>query len=184
MSEQDSICAPKVSLPTRTIANFWAMVQKGDPNVCWPWLGFKTDKGYGMFSGFRAIIKTTRATRCMWVVVHGEVVKDGVLVCHKCDNPCCVNPDHLFLGTSTDNQHDAMKKGRAACVKGNSSPPPRYGEDNPQTKLTIQQVQEIRSLTGRASVQSLATRFGVSRGNIWMIQTNKTWTQGVQDEHE
>ncbi len=87
-------------------ARFWQKVQKGDG--CWEWQGSRNKLGYGITSlRGRAI----RAHRVSWEIVNGPI-PDGLLVCHRCDNPACVRPDHLFLGTQIDNLRDMRTKGR------------------------------------------------------------------------
>ncbi len=95
-----------VSVPPRE--RFWDKVDlSAGPNKCWLWLG-ATNTRYGMFwCGGRQV----KAHRFSWEMVHGPI-PDGLLVCHRCDNPPCVNPSHLFLGSMSDNILDAVAKGR------------------------------------------------------------------------
>lgn len=89
------------------VDRFHALVDKsGD---CWEWTGNKNMLGYGMiwYDG-----KNIRAHRVSYLIFNGDL-SDNLFVCHKCDNPSCVNPSHLFLGTSKDNMRDMIKKGRA-----------------------------------------------------------------------
>lgn len=89
-------------------ARFWSKVNKAAPNGCWEWFGAKTPGGYGTFwTGSEKI----QAHRWAWQEANGPIPK-GLLGCHKCDNPPCVNPEHIFIGTHKDNHDDAKKKGR------------------------------------------------------------------------
>jgi hypothetical protein len=91
---------------------FWAKVKKTE--TCWTWTAYRDPQGYGTFSvGPRATHAPHRAHRVAWELTNGQI-PDGSLVLHRCDNPSCVNPKHLFLGTHQDNQRDKVAKGRQA----------------------------------------------------------------------
>jgi len=90
---------------------FWEKVNK--TNICWLWIG-NTDGKYGVIS-YQG--KSQKAHRVSWILHYGDIPK-GLCVCHKCDNPPCVNPEHLFLGTYKENKKDSVDKGRA--VFGNN----------------------------------------------------------------
>jgi hypothetical protein len=107
--------------PEQREAAFWLRVDKDGPvhptlgTACWVWVGATIPKGYGMFhlpdltrKGGKRLVYTHRL---MWEKVHGSI-PDGRQVLHECDNPSCVNPDHLFIGTPKDNVRDMMVKGR------------------------------------------------------------------------
>ncbi len=100
----------KKSSPKR----FWNKVDIKGKNDCWFWKGAKNNKGYGriMLNG-----KSEGTHRVAWFITNGEIPKNKPLVCHKCDNPSCVNPKHLFVGTNSDNMKDSFKKGRNAILK-------------------------------------------------------------------
>lgn len=129
-------------------------------NGCWIWFAAKDRDGYGCIqvSG-----RKERAHRIAWEMVHGPVPA-GMLVCHRCDTPSCVNPAHLFLGTITDNNWDKVRKGRGAV-----------GEMHGRAKLNRDAVSEIRRLSATELHQSLATRFGVSKSLIGQIVNGEIW---------
>ncbi len=85
---------------------FWANVHHGEG--CWEWIGHKNPAGYGI--AFHEG-KQKLAHRIVWMTEHGQIPA-GMQVCHRCDNPSCVRPDHLFLGTNMDNARDMAAKGR------------------------------------------------------------------------
>lgn len=90
--------------------SFWDFVERGlSTQECWPWTGSKNPKGYGLLGPQYKPYR--RAHRYVWFLANGEIPK-GLLVLHTCDNPSCVNPDHLWLGTAQDNTTDMMQKGR------------------------------------------------------------------------
>lgn len=92
----------------KTLADrFWAKVVKSDG--CWKWIGTKHQFGYGMIRDEQSIKIT--ASRASWLIHFGEI-PEGMYICHHCDNPECTNPEHLFLGTPSDNNNDKEKKGR------------------------------------------------------------------------
>lgn len=143
---------------------FREKVRIAGPDECWEWLGTITRYGYGVLesSGHQL-----RAHRISWMLLYGTIPHE-LCVLHRCDNRSCVNPDHLFLGTKSDNTHDMIAKGRQA--------PPRRGERSNLSKLTREDVLEIRRLYPTASGKSLANRFGVRRSHIYDIVSRRKWT--------
>lgn len=155
-----------LNAPKAAEDKFWPRVEKSDG--CWRWTGSLATKGYGRINlggGVRVL-----AHRFSYELHFGKP-PDDLFVCHRCDNPCCVNPAHLFLGTAADNTADAASKGR---LRGQS------GEDNCKAKLTVEDVRQIRLLKRQgAKTATLAKRFCVSRFTIWDIVSGKTWPEAV-----
>lgn len=144
---------------------FWEKVDKGDPGECWEWQATTDTKGYGRISEDGQHVGAHRVSYRIHHEAPGEL-----FVCHHCDNPSCVNPEHLFLGTNADNMRDAYEKGRVTLPEGH--PPPRMeGEENPATKLSDEEVREIRRLAEESSLThyDIADRFGVSQPHIGRI---------------
>jgi len=139
---------------------FWSKVTKTDS--CWLWTGgCKNRAGYGWIGSGGRGKQSVLAHRVSWVIAYGTI-PDGLIVCHKCDTPSCVRPDHLFLGDDDANQKDSREKNRA-------SPPPRppIGECNPRRLLTDAQEDELIELRKQgASTVSLSQRFGVSKSTV------------------
>lgn len=140
---------------------FWSKVYKFSESNggCWVWTAASTARMYGYFrckiGGKRALI---RAHIYSWQLFTGKPVPKGLCVCHKCDHPYCVNPDHLFLGTHDDNVQDKISKGRQSH------------------KLDTKQVIEIRQLHQAGfSISTLATIYHVDRRNIYSIIDRETW---------
>jgi len=154
--------------PVSAIERFWKRVSKGEG--CWLWEGYKYEFGYG---AIRVNGKTLKAHRFSWWLHFGAAIPK-LCVCHTCDNPACVNPDHLFIGTYADNNKDRARKGRS-----NTKYTPRrvlQGEDRPQAKLKDTDVIEIRRLAMLGSrILELASMFGVHKGTIVSIVNRKSW---------
>ena len=145
---------------------FWRKVDK--TTSCWNWTAAKMENGgHGEFR----IDGTMRlAHRVSWKLKHGKW--PDFLLCHSCDNPACVNPDHLFEGTQADNMEDMRNKGR-----GYQLPPVKFvGESNGQAKLTREIVLLARQAhaAGR-SVRSIAKEYGVSQPTMRFAVMGKTW---------
>lgn len=137
-----------------------------EPNTgCWIWIGGLGNFGYGAFY-FRPPRKMEFAHRVSYVLYRGEI-PEGKHILHTCDNPFCVNPDHLFIGTPLDNMRDKMKKGRHVAWKS---------KDCNLTKLTEADVLEIRRLSasGLNNVQ-VGKIMNTCDANVSMIKNRKTW---------
>lgn len=151
------------------IKHFWSFVDRsGGPDSCWEWIGGRTKKGYGSF-GFRG--KTFSAHRISYEISNNISIPADMCICHHCDNPPCVNPKHLFLGTKSDNSLDMYKKGRRVFVG-------LKGQDHPRSKLTDEDIRIIRSSyrPNEVSYYDLAKQFHVSPATIFYVVKRETWT--------
>lgn len=153
---------------------FWARVDKSaGEEGCWPYTGRINADGYGIFwdgtkheSGANRLMG---AHRYSFILNHGEV-PEGKEVCHSCDNPPCVNPQHLYADTHASNASRAWKLGRNT---------PRYGEDNPKSKMTVEKVTAARELyaTTDMTINDIARRFGVTGTAMGHILKGHYWKQ-------
>ncbi len=170
-----------MNIQPSTVNRFWAKVNKSDG--CWEWAASTNNKGYGqLMIQPGEIFETKRpvlAHRFSWMIHFGEI-PDGLSVCHKCDNPQCVNPNHLFLGTHADNMHDMIRKGKGPQNQPNvmhTHPEKRHwGERNGQAKLTAKQVRDIRvGFQLGYSMSELGNLYGVTRHAIGRIVRRQAW---------
>lgn len=155
------------------VARFWSNITK-TASGCWIWRGTITGRGYG---SVKYGVKTHSTHRMAYSLINGTI-PDGMQVCHKCDIPACINPEHLFLGTASDNQQDSVRKGRKPSIIGEKNP--MYGvqgEAHPSHKLTADEVREMRLLyaTGEFTQKELAKRFRTTQINVSVITLRKTW---------
>jgi hypothetical protein len=167
---QNKLCVNPDHLVFGTEARFWSKVQKlNEANEsCWVWTGNHSNKMYGKFS-YRKDNKIIyiRAHVYSWELANNFTLKKkiGHFVCHKCDHPWCVNPDHLFLGNAKENAEDKVMKGRVA-----------RGEKIGNSKLTEIKIKEIRSLHNNGSnTKELANLFDVKILTIQRIVKRRSW---------
>lgn len=149
---------PATPLCRRFLAKFEIDLQTG----CWLWTGARLAQGYGLIK--RKDGAQLRAHRVAYALAYGPI-PDGLQVCHRCDNPRCVRPGHLFLGTAQDNANDMVAKGSSARLNG---------ERNGAARLSQQDVEAIRS--DASTYGQLAKRFGVSPSAIGFIKRRQRWT--------
>lgn len=149
--------------------SFWALALE-DESGCWEWQGSRTIQGYGRLRMPEKRGGVIKAHRRAWELAKGPI-PDGMYVLHHCDNRPCVRPDHLFLGTLTDNMQDMAAKGRAAGFQ-------RRGAAHPLAKLTVEDVSAIRALPYHHGLYAeIARELGVSEGQISAIYRGKSWRE-------
>lgn len=154
------------------IARFWAKADmSGGPDACWPWTAAIIGTGYG---GFKYKGRMAKAHRVAYELTYGPLGE--LLACHRCDNPPCVNPTHLFAGTHADNAADRNAKGRQSTGDRVAYEVRRRGSAHPRAKLTEYQVVEIRkALEAGTSSSAIAALYGVSKSLIRYIKIGHSW---------
>jgi len=139
-----------------------SFIEKDEKTNCWIWKGSVDGSGYGQKS-FRGKLKRTH--RIFYELLVGRIPKDK-LICHRCDCRLCQNPEHMFIGTNQSNQEDMIRKNRQRGP---------VGEKNSSSKLTVENVLEIRRLHSEQSIKSLAQQFKVSKTTIERVINRTTW---------
>jgi hypothetical protein len=155
-----------LTLSAADIRRFWSKVDTGQDGGCWLWTGAADSKGYGVFtirdanstSGWRNV----KSNRAAWVAYNTEI-PEGLSVLHHCDNPSCVNPAHLFLGTEKDNRQDQIGKGRFTLRK--------FDEQQ------IQRMHEMRALG--MTFKEIGREFGVPKGTIHRITSGRHYPESA-----
>lgn len=206
--ERDWLSMATTHYTPQDIERFWSKVDKsGGENACWLWLAATQPEGYGVFSIKHKLI---RAHRFAYQHSIGEI-PIGMFVCHRCDNPACVNPSHLWLGTNADNMADMARKGRSLAQThpermargekhGSKTKPdsvPRgekhgtkthpekisRGVKNGYSKLNDEKVRAIRlALAEGVSLAEIARQHSVTRQLIWGIKHKRGWSHVTDEE--
>ena len=149
---------------------FWEKVLVDDDDKCWEWNASKNKKGYGNFyiSVGHSKDKHCLSHRMAYKFRYGDF-DESLFVCHKCDNPSCVNPSHLFLGTNQDNMNDKKEKGR---INGQI-----HGEKNSNAKLKEKDIIRIRKLYNprKYTLNMLAKEYNVHHSTIGYIINRRLW---------
>lgn len=154
-------------LTPQQVAHFWGRVQQGSADECWPWQGAKQHRGHGHLRVGGGRIE--KAHRVAYFLTYGEPKH---FVCHRCNNPPCCNPKHLYDGTPQQNAADSIAAGTFVYAA-------KLGEENPNVRFTVEQILEIRRLykTGQYKQSEIATMFGTKQGAISDIIRRRTWRQ-------
>lgn len=155
----------------RAVERFWSKVEHGEPDDCWWWTASRNKAGYGIlnFAG-----KSKLAHRVAWELQNDAKIPDGLSACHRCDQPACVNPRHIYLGTHQDNANDATERGRWNHKRG---------EDNAVSKLTNKDVREIVArFNNGESGRAIAADYDIGSSVVHNIMSGKTWSHltGIQ----
>lgn len=151
---------------------FWGKVDKRGPDECWEW-PVSNPRSYGSFSLNKVAYRTHRLS----YELHNGPIPDGMFICHKCDNPPCCNPNHLFAGTHQDNMRDMAEKGRWVRVpRDEKSVNHCFGARNHSTKLTETNAAQIKARMARGDAKrALAREFGVDVSIMRQIAKGKIW---------
>lgn len=158
------------SLSEKDTSRFWKGVSIGASNDCWMWNGAKNKQGYGRFTQ-KKIQRLSH--RVAFTSVHGPI-KSDTLICHRCDNPSCCNPGHLFAGSSSDNVQDSLRKGRQ--VKS-------HGLSHWKSKLDATKVLALRKcreeinmgLRPTSDFSALYKSYGITAGGAYSASKGLNW---------
>lgn len=155
----------QINIDAASIEKFFAKVDKTD--TCWFWTGLKNKDGYGAFSPPKQRA-TIGAHRVAFALYGGVTTDEKYCVCHSCDTPACVNPEHLFAGSLSDNSTDRNQKQRNS---------PRKGERNGRAKITASDVTDIREAykKGNLSQPALARKYGLTHCSISRLIRGQSW---------
>jgi len=166
-------CAVADYIPTHISedvkARFWAKVDKRGPDECWEWTAYRDVGGYGRF---RFGGKDRAATHVSIAIDTGQLPHPGQFACHHCDNPGCVNPRHLFLGSLADNNADRDSKGRGRWVKVPAHVKAR-GSRHGSAKLSEAIIPLI--LADTRAQRTIAADYGVSQSTVLRIKNGRMW---------
>lgn len=146
---------------------FWTKVNKNTENGCWEWVAAKVRHGYGRIMVQKKVKLTHRVS---WEL-HNGPIPEGLHVLHRCDNPSCVRPEHLFLGNQEENMRDMVIKGRSSHSTGTN------GENHYRAKITTKDVRDMRKKysNSKTPLRVVAQEFGLSKTHVNKILLRKIW---------
>ena len=145
------------------LERFWEKVDRKSSG-CWEWQAATDKDGYGIFTYQGKMYKTHRLS----IILDGHDIPSGMMVCHHCDNPGCVNPDHLYIGDAWSNMADKVERGRAYCPQG---------EKHHHAKLTENDVRGVRAAVRFGfNTKSVARIFGVRQEHVNKIVRGERWS--------
>lgn len=154
-----------LKLLDKDLERFWVKVDKTD--YCWNWTAAKSSKGYGRFKLNQKLV----SPHVLSYQIHNDDYDFKKDVCHICDNPSCVNPDHLFLGSRSDNMKDCVSKSRNYV-------PNQKGEANSNNKLSTEDIKIIHNLYPSNSIKSISQQYNVAYETIRRIIKGKSRING------
>ena len=181
----------KVNIPEHYVEKFWSKVDTKDSQSCWEWKAGRSQSGYGIFS---YLGKDVVASRMAYCIANGGI-PESKIICHKCDNPPCCNPNHLYAGTFFDNYKDSVDRKRLVyntpkTTKWNTELskkyPERYGilkgESHGRSVLTKESGAAIRKLKsdGNHTLRQIAKMFNVSRSCVCHVIAGRCWKEDYQ----
>ena len=150
--------------------SFLSYVKIGSPDECWIWKGSYTDNNRGQFKLYNKVTKASIAAYRLFIgTIPKRKGKKKLCVCHSCDNPPCVNPNHLWLGTKKQNMEDMVRKGRTRDQRG---------ENNPSNKFTMEEAKEIQKLyaSGKYTQKEIGDKFNIVTSTVSRILNGNHWS--------
>ena len=159
--------------PKPAIYRFNMSYKKDDKTNCWIWQGKSRSGNCKLYGRIKVDGKSVPAHRFSWEIHNNQKLPHGMFVLHRCDNPECVNPDHLFLGTHQDNMNDKVAKNRQAKGDALKNKKPARGEKNGLSKLDDEKAMKI-FLDDRPQ-RKIANEYGVTQVAVFYIKTKRTW---------
>lgn len=167
LSRADLLMMTVKEFKSRLPQNFWSKIAFGKLRQCWNWTAYIDCDGYGHYSPTGDKRLRTTSHRYAYMQLFG-MLTSKIYVLHKCDNPACCNPNHLFHGTQFDNMQDMVKKGRKRFP---------IGADALAAKLTDDEVRGIRNRLSNGDRQiDIAKAYGITQVRVSQIKLNKCWT--------